>query len=387
MKKVLIISLSGIGEHYSGPAMSMYRLLKPIKRELGNNVRFDLLHANVEQKESNDTINKVYSSFKVDLVNENPILYKIKLTLFLIFSSFWLLFNARKYDVVFTPSFNFLTLSLLNVCRLGKCRTISRVASFDSEIGSFSTKTNTLGIRDRLKLSMAKKVDSIIAISTMISETLNRVGISNVKKVFNSVDTTRFYPIDDKVPMLSRLSFLNKSDINLLTVGAVCTRKGQHLVVQALATLPNNVSYTVVGPCREPGYLERIKKIANDTGVTDRVHFLDKQEDIQNIYPHFDIFVLPSRSEGMPNAMLEAMACGLVPVATRISGNTDLVQEEQSIGRFVEREAESISNAIKGLLEEASGNLRENKMSARQLILDYHDSVKLRKVFSKVLVD
>lgn len=385
MKKVLIISLSGIGEHYSGPAMSMYRLLKPIKHELGNEISLNLLHANEEQHDSIDIIDRVFSSFKVNLVSEKPLLYKLKLGLFLIYSSLWLLVNAHKYDVVFTPSFNFLTLLLLNVCRLRKCKTIARVASFDSEIGSFSVNHNKLGIKERFKRALAINVDSIITISSIISDTLNQVGIQNVEKVFNSVDIKRFSPVGDSARLPSRLQFLNRTEVNLITVGAVCFRKGQHLVIQALSMLPSNVIYTIVGPCRETGYLEKIRKAAIEFGVSDRVHFLDKQTDIHKIYPYFDVFILPSYSEGMPNAMLEGMACGLVPVGTRISGNTDLINAEGSLGRFVEREPESIANEIKTLLEQTSGGLKQNKENARKHILKHHDSNELRKEFSRVL--
>ena len=83
--------------------------------------------------------------------------------------------------------------------------------------------------------------------------------------------------------------------------------------------------------------------------------------------------------------MLEGMACGLVPVGTRISGNTDLINAEGSLGRFVEREPESIANEIKTLLEHTSGGLKQNKENARKHILKHHDSIELRKEFSRVL--
>ena len=62
-------------------------------------------------------------------------------------------------------------------------------------------------------------------------------------------------------------------------------------------------------------------------GIGRRVHFLGHRDDVSRLLGMFDIFVLPSLSEGMSNTLLEAMAHGVVPLVSDVGGNTEIVQQ------------------------------------------------------------
>jgi glycosyltransferase involved in cell wall biosynthesis len=75
-----------------------------------------------------------------------------------------------------------------------------------------------------------------------------------------------------------------------------------------------------VGPHRH-----RLERYRDQVRIADRVHFLGHRDDVPRLMPHFDCLWLASAYEGMPNAVMEAMACGIPVVASDISGNRDLV--------------------------------------------------------------
>lgn len=70
---------------------------------------------------------------------------------------------------------------------------------------------------------------------------------------------------------------------------------------------------------------EELQGLADELGVSARVRFLGFRDDVSDVLLDADAFVLPSVTEGMSNALLEAMACGLPTVATRVGGNPELV--------------------------------------------------------------
>ena len=91
-----------------------------------------------------------------------------------------------------------------------------------------------------------------------------------------------------------------------------------------------------------------------NVGVSDRVVFLGWQsrDELIQCYKQSNLFLFPSRHEGMPNAVLEAMASGLPVIASRISGNEELVVDEQT-GLLVESEnVDSLGAALQTLMND-----------------------------------
>jgi glycosyltransferase involved in cell wall biosynthesis len=94
-----------------------------------------------------------------------------------------------------------------------------------------------------------------------------------------------------------------------------------------LKVIRGDAHLLVVGDGPERPALERFRRLCH---VEDRVHFLGMRHDVPRLMPHFDVLWLASGYEGLPNAIMEAMACGVPVVATDIWGNRELVVHGQT---------------------------------------------------------
>ena len=138
----------------------------------------------------------------------------------------------------------------------------------------------------------------------------------------------------------------------LMSVGELSARKNHKVVIRALARLDRqDIHYVIVGI----GPLDRqLKSLAQSLGVGNRVHFLGYRRDIPELYKAADICVFPSLQEGLPVAVMEAMACGLPIVASRIRGTEDLLVDGSNI--LIDRcdDVDAFADAIIRLSEDAT---------------------------------
>lgn len=111
----------------------------------------------------------------------------------------------------------------------------------------------------------------------------------------------------------------------ILSVGELNKNKNHQVVLKALAELKDtNIHYAICGKGELRNYL---LDLARSLNVSERFHLLGIREDIAEILKCGDIFVHPSLREGLPVALMEAMASGLPCIASKIRGNIDLIQD------------------------------------------------------------
>jgi glycosyltransferase involved in cell wall biosynthesis len=116
--------------------------------------------------------------------------------------------------------------------------------------------------------------------------------------------------------------------------------------VEIVRRVPD-VRFTIVG---DGPHRDTVLRQARDLGVADHFEFLGQRDDIPALLSAADLFVLPSRSEGLPNAVLEAMGSGLPIVATRVGGIVELIDDGRT-GRLVPPDdAAALSSALLELI-------------------------------------
>ncbi len=148
-----------------------------------------------------------------------------------------------------------------------------------------------------------------------------------IKAIVNGVDTERFFPNHEIKEETRKKLDLKKSSLCIGTVGSLRPVKNQALLINACkAILPHfdQVEVLIVG---EGPLQSKLLQEVKTLGLSEKIHFAGVQPNIPEILNALDIFVLPSRSEGMPNAVLEAMACGIPVIATAVGGTSEVIED------------------------------------------------------------
>ena len=190
------------------------------------------------------------------------------------------------------------------------------------------------------------------------SEGLRKLALTaapehKVDMIPNGVDTRIFRPAPDAA------GAADGAPLRLLFAGRLTRQKGVDILIEALKGLSPSLPWRlrIAGDGPEKAALHQQ---AQEAGVLDRVEFAGwlTREDIPGSYRQADVFVLPSRDEGMPNVILEAMASGLPVVATRIAGNDELVRDGETGLLVAAEDAAGLRRAIKRLAADAALRVR-----------------------------
>ena len=136
-------------------------------------------------------------------------------------------------------------------------------------------------------------------------------------------------------------------DFVLLSVGELIPRKNHEVVIRAMSVLKQedkltHLEYVI---CGEGAYESELEKLAEDLGVAEHIRFLGYRADIAEICHCSDLFVFMSHQEGLPVALMEAMAGGLPAVCSNIRGNTDLIENNVS-GLIVASTPKDVAEAV-----------------------------------------
>jgi len=172
----------------------------------------------------------------------------------------------------------------------------------------------------------------------------------------------------DRSAKRRELGIDDKSTV-IITVGELNANKNHTQVLRALYKLrKTNFHYLIVGTGEDE---LKLKKTVNQLSLQSNVSFLGFRKDIPELLSASDIFVLTSRREGLPKAILEAMAVGLPIIATDVRGNRDLVKHGEN-GLIiplddVERTAEAIMKLI------AEPELKETMGEKSKELVKYYD--------------
>lgn len=164
----------------------------------------------------------------------------------------------------------------------------------------------------------------VTAVSETVADTVTALGVprARVTVIPNGVDATRFDGPADRAAL-----GWNGDGPVIGSVGCLAARKDYATLVDALAILARRgrpFRVTLVGDGPERAALEaRVGAL----GLSERVRFLGERPDVERLLPAMDLFVLSSREEGIPNALLEAMAAARPSVATAVGGTPEVLED------------------------------------------------------------
>jgi glycosyltransferase involved in cell wall biosynthesis len=207
-------------------------------------------------------------------------------------------------------------------------------------------------LRRRMAYRIVSRSGRLVAVSEDLKRfVMDKIGIpdSNIQVIYNGVQSGSFVSGEEIVRGRTELGLKN-SDYVIGAVGNLYPVKGHQYLLQAMrVVLRQYPSATLILVGR--GDLEAsLKDQARQLGVERQVRFLGMRRDIPKLLAIMSIFVMPSLSEGLSLALLEAMVAGRPVVATRVGGNAELVVNGET-GLLVEsKDSEALAAAICTLL-------------------------------------
>lgn len=168
------------------------------------------------------------------------------------------------------------------------------------------------------------------------------------------IDVKKFSPNNvgetDKETLRKEFGITSKDTV-LLSVGELSTRKNQRVAIEAVAKMNNSsIKYLIVGqgPLKKT-YQELIEKYHLERNVI----LTGQRRDIKELCSIADVYVFPSLQEGLPVALMEAMASGLPVVCSNIRGNIDLIQDNKGGYLVQATDIDAFADGISSLIQDS----------------------------------
>ncbi|MCL2348645.1 MAG: glycosyltransferase [Planctomycetaceae bacterium] len=207
---------------------------------------------------------------------------------------------------------------------------------------------------NRFDLFLLRRMRHIVSVSDGQAEKMKRFGIpgDRITVIRNSIRTDRF---DEKPDISFRQTleamFPVKPRFLLGAAGRLSPEKGFDVLIEAMKKLfERNIAAGLV--IFGDGFLrETLKNQAKSSGVQNMVRFPGFTGELDRFLPNFDLFVQSSRTEGLPNVLLESMAAQTAVVATRVGGTPEVVEEGVTGLMVAPENANELAAAITKLLE------------------------------------
>lgn len=365
--RVLLWAPKGSGTHYYGPGSFFYRMYG---RAAPGTFEITLAHAFGEQQR-HKLFKDQYFIGKRSPYQSSRVSSYFAMRSFLKNARVFLEANHKQFDIfhglsgfqpIIEPAYEAQKLGLPAVVFL---------ANYRLDLSDKGGVSSLLGIT-RKRRAMAKQLSAVVAMSQAMYDELMEYDFppERIARIPMGVDMSRFCPASDSNMRKRLREQLNWPEApTLLFLGSVIERKQPHLLIEAIGLLHNrgvDCQLVIAGPLQQQEYAEQMKARVRELGIDDRVIWAGFVEDPVPLLQAADIYSLPSKTEGMPAAVVEAMACGLPAVATRISGITDLIDDGKN-GRIIEPNAQMIADALDTYVKDDALR-REHGDRARQTV-------------------
>lgn len=219
------------------------------------------------------------------------------------------------------------------------------VSARGSDINLFSEFTT---IRPLIR-EVLSRADGLIAVSESLKSTMVKLGCvpDKVTVISNGVDSNKFQ-LRPQAEMRQLLGLPGSRPI-LLSVGKLTENKGFHILIEAVASLRENRPDVLLVIIGDGDYRSRLSRKIRDLGLEDNVRLVGTRphDQLSAWYSAADLFCLASASEGCPNVVMEAMACGRPVIATWVAAQ---IVDTPMLGILVNRTPEEFRHAMEQAL-------------------------------------
>ena len=194
---------------------------------------------------------------------------------------------------------------------------------------------------------------------------MDGVAPERVETIYNGLDLSHWLPVSP-APRIGAGPLIT-------TVGNLRHVKGHDVLVEAASIVRRDVSnarFTIGGEVLEPAYFQALQNQVQRLALADHVSFVGGIRDLRTHLATADLFVLPSRSEGFSNAIIEAMAASLPVVATDVGGNAEAVRTGITGCIVPPEDAPALARAILDILSQPDSGRAMGK-AGRAAVVDH----------------
>lgn len=275
----------------------------------------------------------------------------------------------RHVDVIHLHGFSQKNWVVMGLAKLLRKPVVQKLTSLG--IDDPASLPSTVG--GRLQRWCYGQTDRLVAVSpALMHAVLDSPALrGRATLIANGVDVERFHPVDDpshRAELRQALGLPAEAHITLFV--GFCSRDKDPLTLwRAWRSVqwPEGVepSLLFVGSTQasyheiDQSLVAQLRREIAEAGREQHVRFIERAEEITRYYQAADAFVMPSRREGLPNALLEAMATALPCIAARLPGITDWVIEDGRTGLLFEPgDVEALTNALQRLVDDPAQAIR-----------------------------
>jgi len=241
--------------------------------------------------------------------------------------------NAKIIPLKMRHIYNPVTIyKLVNIVKKNNIDIISTHSGKDAWLGAIVGKlTSTPVIRTRHLLTKINSPKSYnlstitVAVSKAVENYLKSVGVKNTTTIYTGIDTNLYKPNS-----LYKLRKEYKIDNNVFLIGIVAvlrSAKRHKDLIEAVSQIQENVKLVIIG---DGPQWDNLQKLIKEKHLQEKVIMTGRRNDVAEILPDLDLFVLPSKEEALGTSILEASSAGVPVVASNIGGIAECVREDKN---------------------------------------------------------
>jgi glycosyltransferase involved in cell wall biosynthesis len=178
----------------------------------------------------------------------------------------------------------------------------------------------------RIDVEVLKRVDRVVGVSRDIVSEMKDLGISYCEFVANGIDTAHFFPKPKSKRLLEECNIDNETFIFGM-ISSLTEEKNHVFVLNALSAVQGNFVLLIVG---DGPLKQQLRQKVQALGLASKVSFLGKRRDIEELHSIINVYLLPSKAEGMPISLLEAMSCGKAVIASAVGENNHIINHMEN---------------------------------------------------------
>lgn len=384
-KKILVIS-SKFPDEYSGSGLRAYNTYCRLEKKYG--IQWDVVsnsisyQGNAKYKFEDKEVYRISSPFKIN--QKNNILHKITIMFSILWETFFVLLflfkNGKKYDLLHTFG-NTWSIGIFTVYFYFKNKPIIREL-----VNDMNNPFYPIQIKNIIYKSFKNKNTLFVAISVKLRILLDKFECYNVWQRANPINENKFF-IDDinKFQFREKLTKFNMNDYVICSIATFLDRKNQLFLIDVIKELPPKYKLVLAGPVKKEHihYFNFLKEKIESLQLINRVELKNKFiENVDEYMKLSDVYLFPSKSEGLGTPILEAQACGVPVVSNFLENitNTEIIEGEGGYCSSLNPKefAEKIQLALKIPKETLMKNAEfvKNRASTKVIDEEYYKRIK-----------